>query len=260
MRKYWTLFSSYFKQSIVYRANALLTAGLSIVTVLLSCLLFRMLIPQGGTLSGFTYPQMVTYSVLSAAITPFFMNNDPIFAFSGEIRSGKFSKYLYTPISPLGAFVTSSLASSLPACALQLIAAFVWGVLLRGAMAPIDASSLAGALCVLLPAVLFTLLMNYAIACLSFRFTDILGVVLIRSTVIQFFSGALAPLEILFGGTPWWSPFTYMAGAPVLMLLGKCGVTPVRGVLVLSMYILPMLALCLYADRSSRRFYEGVGA
>ena len=260
MRKYLTMFSSYLKQAMAYRSDALVGAALSLVTVLMSYLLWSMLIPQGGTLDGFTLPEMVTYSVLCSALTPFAMNNDPIFAFSGEIRSGKFSRFLYTPVSPFGVFVCSSLAASLPKCVFTLAASFVWGLLLSGIMAPISWGLLLQALPVLLLALVFVLLLNYLIACLSFRFTDILGVILIRSTLIQFFSGSLAPLEVLFGGLPVWSPLSYLVGTPALLVMGRSSVSAATACTVLALYSLPLLALCLTVARSSRKYYEGVGA
>ncbi len=260
MRKYLSMFSSYLKQAMAYRSDALAGALLSLVTVLMSYLLWNMLIPQGGTLDGFTLPEMVTYSVLCSALSPFAMNHDPIFAFADEIRSGKFSRFLYTPVNPFGAFVCSSLAASLPKCAFTLAASFLWGALLSGVMAPVSWGLLLQALPVLVLALVFVLLLNYLIACLAFRFTDILGVILIRSTLIQFFAGVLAPVELLFGGVPVWSPLTYLVGTPALLVMGRSSVSAGTACAVLILWSLPLLMLCLTVARSSRKFYEGVGA
>lgn len=259
MKKYIVLFSSYLKQAMAYRADALMDVFLSVFQVVVCYLLWSMLVPVGGTLSGFTLPEMVTYSVLVTALSPFTTTSDPMMSFANEIRSGRFSRFLYVPISPFGVFVCHSLASQAPKCALTLSFGVVWGLVLSSVMSPIDIGLLLGALPLMALGVVFILLLNYLIACLAFRFTDILGVVFIRGTLISFFTGALAPLEVLFGAAPVWSPLYYLVGYPALLIMGRATVPMGTAMLVLFAFIVPMALLCLVVDRNSRRYYEGVG-
>lgn len=260
MKKYLVLFSSHLKQAMAYRSDAIMTAFMSVFQVLISYLLWSMLVPQNGTLSGFTLREMVTYSVLTTALSPFALANDPMLNFGGEIRSGKFSRFLYTPISPFGVFVCSSLATQLPKCLMTLLFGCVWGALLGSVMAPISLVSLFGALPLLGLSIVFILLMNYLIACLAFRFTDILGVVFIRTTLITFFTGALAPLEVLFGSAPVWSPLYYLVGYPALVIMGRAEVPMALALCVLVAFILPLGLICLTVAKRSRHCFEGVGA
>ena len=260
MRKYVTLFSSYLKQSMAYRGDALLSAGLSFFQVLIAFLLWRMVIPAGGTLRGFTLPEMVAYTMCSAAISPFVLADGAMFAFAEEVRSGKFAKYLYTPINAFGAFVCSSLARALPKSLFTALCCVLWSLLFHGVMAPIAPLAILRALPLLALMVVFVVLLDYLIACLSFRYTDILGVVFMRGTLLSLFAGTLAPLEVLFGGAPLWSPFYYLVGYPSLLMLGKTTVSPWLAAAVLGGYTLLLLTLCLTVARGSRRHFEGVGA
>lgn len=260
MKKYITIFSSYLKQAMAYRSDALLSAVMSIFQVFISYLLWSMLIPPSGSLNGFTLREMVTYSVIVTAISPFAVSGEPMLAYASDIRTGKFSKYLYTPINPFWVFVCQSLASELPKCLMTLICGFIWGAVFNSVMEPLQAAMLLRALPMLIMAVIFILLMNYLISCLAFKFTGILGLVLIRGTLITFFTGALAPLEVLFGSAPVWSPLYYLVGYPALLIMGRETISAGTATLVLGAYILPLILLCLTVARGSRRLYEGVGA
>ncbi len=260
MKKYTTLFSSYLKQAMAYRTDAIVSAALSFFSVLVYYLLWSMLIPDGGTLNGFTLPEMVAYTMCSAAITPFAMSNEAMFEFAGEVRTGKFAKYLYTPISAFGVFVCSSLAKALPRSLFTALCCVLWSLILRGVMAPIYPLAVLQALPVLLMMVIFVILLNYLISCLSFRFTDILGPTFVYEVLLKLFAGSLAPLEVLFGGAPVWSPFYYLVGYPSLLMMGRATVSPGFATAVLGGYTLLLLTLCLTVARGSRRSFEGVGA
>ena len=260
MKKYIVMFSSHLKGAMAYRADTLLNAGLSFFFVLISYLLWKMLIPNGGTLNGFTLPAMVTYTMISTAIAPFTASNDAMFAYADEIRTGKFARYLYTPVRPFGVFLSMSLAKALPQSALTVVCCVLWSLVFHDLMQPLSLPGLLTALPILLLMVVFVLLLNYLIATLAFKFTDILGVVFIRGTLVQFFSGALAPLEVLFGGAPLWSPFYYLVGYPAQLIMGRPVASPLLAFAVLGGSTLVLLLISLTVARGSRRFFEGVGA
>ena len=106
----------------------------------------------------------------------------------------------------------------------------------------------------------FTLLLNYLIACLAFRFTEVYGVVLVRGTLMEFFCGFLAPVELLFGAALRWSPLSYLAGYPALLLMDCAAVPPSQAALVLLVWSLVLGAVCAVVSRRSRVYFEGVGA
>ena len=104
------------------------------------------------------------------------------------------------------------------------------------------------------------LLLNYLIACLAFRFTEVFGVVLVRGTLMEFFCGYLAPVELLFGAALRWSPLSYLAGYPALLLMDCAAVPPSQAALVLLVWSLALGAVCAVVSRRSRVYFEGVGA
>ena len=127
-------------------------------------------------------------------------------------------------------------------------------------LCPLDAAMLLPALGVLALGCVFTLLLNYLIACLAFRFTEVYGVVLVRGTLMEFFCGFLAPVELLFGAALRWSPLSYLAGYPALLLMDCAAVPPSQAALVLLVWSLVLGAVCAVVSRRSRVYFEGVGA
>lgn len=260
MSKYASMFSACLKARVAYRMDTLLSAAFSFFSVLMYYLLWRMLIPEGGTLQGFTLGEMMTYTMISTALTPMVQNSTTMFSTAEEIRTGRFARYLYSPISPFGAFVSQSLAAVMPPFLTTAASCVLWSFVFHGRIAPISLSGLLLAVPVLLLALTFMLLMNYLIACCAFRYTDILGIVFIRGTLVSFFSGGMAPLEVLFGGAPLWSPFYYLANYPAMLMMGRESASPLTACAVLGASSACLLALCLTVARRSRRFFEGVGA
>ncbi len=127
-------------------------------------------------------------------------------------------------------------------------------------MAPVSFIGILTALPILIMVAAFIVLLNYLISYLAFRFTDLTGVVLIRGGLISFFSGALAPLEVLFGSAPLWSPLYYVADYPIMCIMSRAPVSPLTALLVISGYTLALALVSGRISASSRRLYEGVGA
>ena len=173
--KYLMMFLTHLKAAMAYRADTLLSALFSFFRVLICYLLWRMLIPEGGTLDGFTLPQMVTYSVMTTALIPLNMSGDPINAFANDIRTGKFVRHLTAPVQPFFVFLASSAASGVPPFVMTAGCCCVWALCFCGMLCPLDAAMLLPALGVLALGCVFTLLLNYLIACLAFRFTEVYG-------------------------------------------------------------------------------------
>ena len=260
MKKYLVVFTSCLKARLAYRMDAIVAALFGFFSVLMYYLLWRLLIPQGGTLQGFALEEMMTYIMISTALTPIVQDTTVVFGMADEIRSGKFARYLYTPIDPLGAFISQSLAAMLPPCLITTLSCVVWSAIFNGVMSPLSLTGFVCALPVLALVVAFMLLMNYLVACCAFRYTDILGIVFIRGTLLSFFSGAMAPLEVLLGGAPLWSPFYYLTNYPALLMMGRHTASPLIACAVLGGSVMVLAWLCLTVARRSRRYFEGVGA
>ena len=258
--KYLVMFLTHLKAAMAYRADTLLSALFSFFRVLSCYLLWRMLIPEGGTLDGFTLPQMVTYSVMTTALVPLNMSGDPINAFADDIRTGKFVRHLTAPVQPFFVFLSSSAASGVPPFVMTAGCCCIWALLFRGMLCPLNAAMLLPALGVLALGCVFVLLLNYLIACLAFRFTEVFGVVLVRGTLMEFFCGYLTPVELLFGAALRWSPLSYLAGYPALLLMDCAAVPPSQAALVLLVWSLALGAVCAVVSRRSRVYFEGVGA
>lgn len=258
--KYAVMFVTYLKNTMAYRTDTLLGALFSFFRVLLCFLLWKMLIPEGGTLNGFTLEEMVTYSVLTTALAPMINGAQPVNVFADDIRTGKFVRHLTAPVQPFFVFISHALAVGLPPLISTALCCCVWGAVFSGVMAPISLMGLIAALPILMCAVIFMLLLNYLTACLAFRFTEIHGIVMVRDTLLEFFSGSLAPLEVLFGGAPLWSPLYYLTGYPVLLMLGKAQGSPLQAFGTLLVWTLFIGIACAWVSQSSRRLFEGVGA
>lgn len=260
MSKYLRMFSATLKSRMIYRGDTLLSAAFTFFSVLMYYLLWSLLIPDGGELRGFTLPQMMTYIMISSALTPIVQEDSMMFTMADEIRTGKFAKYINSPVSPFGAFISRSLAGALPRTMFTALCCVIWSLIFSGVMSPLDPRALVWAPLLLALITLFMVLINYLVACCAFRYTDILGIIFVRNALLSFFSGGLAPLEVLLGAAPVWSPFYYLINYPALLLMGRATVAPLTACAVLGGYSALLLLLCLTLARRSRVYFEGVGA
>lgn len=246
-----------------YRFDVWLGTALPFLRVFLSWALWTALFQGRTTLGGFTFEQMIAYSVLTAFLSRLNQTNALVWETADDIREGRFTKYLTKPINPFGHFlaVAGARTGYVLAVAIGSVAALA---LLFGnrEVPPAGPAAAAAALATAALGLVFLAATAWLTAALAWKFTDITGFHLIRQTVVEFLAGSFLPLSMF--SEPVQAamkvlPFYYVQFLPVSLWLGRRTEEAVPGLLVLSAWTIGALCLGDFAWRRLRLLDEGVG-
>jgi ABC-2 type transport system permease protein len=264
MRKYLEVGKISVKSQITYRFDVLIGCFMPFIRVFLAYFLWRTLFTDKTEMGGMTFPMMLTYYIVCAFIQRLEQSNGLVWEFAGEIREGRFTKYLVKPVSPLGHFVFTSLGKTLYHLVFTVLAVGCVILIFKGQfVGPASAGSLILALLIAFLGLLVMILLNYLTALLAFKFTDITGWHLLNGNVVDFLSGALLPLSLLpdwMQGVMRYFPFYYMQFLPASLYLGLRTQEAFFGLLVMVIWIIVLWGLAEFLYHRFRRLYEEVGA
>ncbi|NSW53022.1 MAG: ABC-2 family transporter protein [Anaerolineae bacterium] len=250
------------KGLLIYRADAWLNIVFAGARVILTFLLWSAVFSAKDRIGDYTLPMMITYAVFSTQLAQLQHKDDHAWQLASEVRAGTFSKYLVHPFSITGHFFGLWLGAWTHQLLLSLVTILVWALAFwRYMVIPVNADLVWLLILVPLGGV-FMMAFNHAVSLASLKFTEITGLLIFKSNLVEFFSGALIPLQLL----PDWfervlriTPFYYVIYYPVNFLLGAENQPPLRACLVLAGWTLVFVLAARYWLRSAHRFYEGVG-
>jgi ABC-2 type transport system permease protein len=260
--KYFHVARITWKSMIAYRFDTWLGAGLTGFRVLLAFLLWTAVYNGRAEVGGYTLPMMVTYALFSTILTRLQHQDAVAVQLANEVREGAFSKYLVHPISVVGYFMSAGLGRWSYLVIVNAAGLALWGGIFSHWLAlPSSGQNLwlfllvpLGALCMLL--------MNHMIALFSLKLLDVGGIMILKGSVIEFFSGALIPLQLL--PTPVvavlkFTPFYYVVYYPANLVLGKQTEPPLLAAAVLLVWIAVFYTIGQVWFLGARKYYEGVG-
>jgi ABC-2 type transport system permease protein len=140
-----------------------------------------------------------------------------------EIRLGELSPKLLRPLDPLWGYVADNLAEKVVRLPLVLVpvAAGLWWA---GARLPLSLESVGGFLLLVVGAWIIRFFQEYATGLLTFWTDQTAGLERVWTSVSLVLSGALAPLDLFpeaVRSVLMYTPFPYLADAPVRALLGR---------------------------------------
>lgn len=206
MRAYLTYFSKSFKKNAAYRASVWLQIVASLVTISIQVTVWTVLIGS-GSVDGITRDDMVTYSIINAAmfaftITSLFRDVDT------RLRSGDIGIDLLRPIRYPLLILADQLGRSAYRVVFIVVPIVVLSSWAYGFSAP--SSPLAGLsfVLVLMLSVLISFSIGYLIALLSFWFLTTFHFSWAIGSLTTLFSGAVLPL--------WFFPDTWARVASAL--------------------------------------------
>ncbi len=182
----------------------------------------------GGTMSGFSMPQMVVYIVLMF-LTGTIIASDGAYVVGEEIRDGAIAMRLIKPVSYNATFLFQELGNKLPteiAIAVPMIAAVeIIRTVLGGAVQfNITCLLLYILSCVL--AYLINFYFNICFGFIAFIIKYLWGANMMKNAVIGFLSGTVIPLSFLPGALEkvfLLLPFASLNYTPVMIYMGKYG-------------------------------------
>lgn len=260
MKKYLQIMSLEWKNAIIYRTDTALSALFSIFTVVLSYLLWSAIFGNREVVDSFTLPQMVTYYLLTKIVSPLTQGGSMQSDFSGEIKSGTYSKYIVKPISPLGYFIFASFARMALPLLLNTVVMTIAILCFPQYFSALHPASIIAAIPVLILSVILSMLIEFLISMSTFKFTDISFIFILKEIFTMLLSGALIPLNMLLGDKiAMWSPFSYIIYYPVMLCMGKSDISVLTATGVLSVWIVILILAALFVQRTAPKSFEGVG-
>ncbi|MDF2522315.1 MAG: ABC-type uncharacterized transport system, permease component [Clostridia bacterium] len=263
MKKYYEIGKISLKNQMAYRFNVYIGSLMPFIRVFLAYYLWRTLFAGKDVMGGMTFSMMLTYYIICAFLQRLDQSNDLVWELAGDIREGRFSKYLVKPVSPLGHFMSISLGKTSYILFITLVTVLIIAFIFdKNFVPPVISINLILAAIIAFMGLIFMILINYLTALLAFKFTDITGWHLLKGNVIEFLSGALMPLSLL----PLWiqdimrlSPFYYIQYLPASLYLGLKTEEAVIGTLLMASWNLALWGLSEATYRRFRKLYEGVG-
>ena len=251
-------------QSLVaYQADTWLGALVSGSRVVLAFLLWSAIFSGRDEVAGFTLPAMITYSLMATILSRTQNQEAGAWQLADEVRQGQFSKYLAHPVSVLAYFLAAGLGRWGYMLLINSVTLLVWLVAFSAWIVLPEQTGNLLWLVVLLPlGALFNLLLNHTIGLLSLKFTDILGFMFSKGTIVELISGALIPLTLLPEGLVAvlrFTPFYYIVYYPVSLILGRQTEPPLLAAGILLAWCAVFWLLSEAWFRHARRYYEGVG-
>jgi len=260
-RKYGKSFSIALKAGLEYRVNFYFSVAAAAAPVIIQTALWVALYggDPGATLFGFTFAQMVAYTVIAQLVSRLVRTGFE-YDINGDIRAGTLDRYLVKPVSyfsfRLFAFLGDKTVHSLVTGALLAAAVAALTLFLGFRLTPGGAVLFLAAL-----ALAFTLnfLVFWCVALAGFWLTEIGFLFEAVRIVIIALSGGIFPLAV-FGPTGeavlGALPFRFTIQYPVELLLGR--IRPAEalpGFLVALLWIASLFGLSrLLWSRGIRRF------
>ncbi|MFC4101442.1 ABC transporter permease [Paenibacillus xanthanilyticus] len=263
--KYAKSFQMGFQNSLEYRLDFMLSLVSAVFPVVIQYFLWTAIYEssQEGVVYGYTYSQMITYTILAAVVTKL-IGTGFEYDVLDDIKNGGLNKFIVKPIgyffyraacffgSKLMFFLISGLLIAVALATLQ----FYVGLLIRPSNIALFAL-----------AVVFALALNFliffCIGTVSFWLTDVYHLFEAARIVIIVVSGGIFPTDILgpvVGRVLDWLPFAYTINFPVDVMNGRLGFAGIMEGLALQLVwiaVLTVIANLLW--RRGMKSYSAVG-
>lgn len=263
MKKYVEIGKISMKTQMTYRFDVWAGSMMPFIRVFLAYALWKALFQGKEVIAGFSFGMMLTYYILNAFIQRLDQSNNMVWDTAGEIREGRFSKYMVRPVSPLGHFLSVSFGKTVYILLITVLTVLMLALLFRDQFIwPANLINLAAATLMVVLGLLFMALLNYLTALLAFKFNDVTGWHLIKGNVVEFLAGALLPLSLLpdwMQGIMRFFPFYYVQYLPASLYLGMRTDEALPGLAILMLWDGVLAFLAVGAYHRFRRVYEGVG-
>lgn len=224
MKKYSSLFATYFASAITYRANLFSTLILEAISVSSVLVLWLAVYRTQSHVAGYDFSAAITYYLVIPVIG-FITQVTLSDQLSREIRSGFFSNYLLKPLRFWQASFTGVLATKLNY--LLLVSPIILSVLIYldvSGLVTLTPSAVLSALVMAMLAFVFHFVLDLAISFGAFWLDDVWAFMHVKNILFSILGGLSFPLDFVSGPLKavfGFLPFQYLYYIPIMYLLGK---------------------------------------
>lgn len=217
---------------------------------------------QGGSVGHYTKQGFAAYFIVLMLVNHL-TYSWIMYIYEYRVRQGWLSMMLLKPMHPIHSDIADNVSAKLVNLPFMLVVAFVLTLIFKPAYTLVPWAVLAFIPAVVL-AFLVRFLLEWTLAQAAFWITRTSAVNQIYYMLVLFFSGQIAPLELMpapvrLAAT--WLPFRWMIGFPVELVLGR--LSPHQALIGLAAQVLwlgVILVLLIVVWRRGLRVYTAVGA
>lgn len=220
MKKYWVTFKNGFQASLVYRIDLFLMLFFEAFTLLFLIYLWFSVYNQGSYVGDYTLKNLIFYYIFMNFISSSINAWNVARQMEDFISSGEVSVYLVKPLS----FMLDMFFDNLGGMIQRLLIHFSLALGIFFIFKPFLYSNLFHFIISLFIAIIINFLIFYILGLSTFYFGVNFGISFFVFGIIQFFSGALIPLDVLpeaFLNISDYLPFKFLVFIPVSVLSGK---------------------------------------
>jgi ABC-2 type transport system permease protein len=255
------------QNTLVYRANFLFRASISLVPLLGTLQVWRTIYAgkaDGGTIAGYTLSGMISYYLIVNVVDALTAVTDDDWEIAADIRDGKISQFLLRPIDYLTYRLCLYLSGRAIYTSVALIPVILFTLYLRHDFRwptqPI--TFLLFPLSVLMGG-LIQFFIAYLMALLAFWFLDVSTLIFIQFAFEYIASGHLFPLDLLPAGLQmaiFLTPYPYLSYFPASVYLeNDSGVHLALGFAVQTAWLVIGYVAARWAWSRGLRRYTSVG-
>ena len=262
MGKYLEVFRIGIKEQMAYRFDMITTSLFAAFKILLAYILWKAVFNGRELIGDYTFAKMMTYYLFVSFAVQMNKGQDVVFQFSGEIRSGQFSKYVVRPISPVGVFNALAISKTAVVFVINIFAFAIWIMLLTNILYVPSILNTILALIFLMIGLLITYQLYYLITMFSFKIIAIGGLLFAVMNIISFLSGELVPLDLLpsfVESIVRMMPFYYTIYFPASILLDVNTGQVMGGFIIQMVWLFGLFTLNQMMYKKLFTHYEGVG-
>jgi len=224
MTKYALAFGTGLKAALEYRANFVLSLVAATSPIVIQTVLWIALYRPGEVLFGYTFGQMVAYTVLAQLVSRLVRTGFE-YQINDDIRQGGLDRYLIKPLGYAGYRLAVFLGDKSFQSALMLVLIAGAVAVLGGATGLAVTPEAAGAfLLSLVLAFGLNFLLFWCVAMVGFWMTEVTFLFEAVRIIIITLSGGIFPLSVFGPGAEAWLkalPFRFTIQMPVDLLTGR---------------------------------------
>lgn len=263
MKKYIEVIKIGFKDMIAYRFDVFSGTLFSFFRILLAFLLWSAIYHSNAEVAGYSFNMMITYYIIVTSLLKLDKSHEVSEMLSGEIRDGKFTKYIIKPVHPIGYYFSMIFSKFTYVLGFNVLATLLWVLLFKKYFVmPDNIMNCVLAVGIFMIGLLFMALINYFFTILTFWVLDASGFFMIKDNILEFLSGSLIPLSLLPGSIITifkFLPFYYVYFYPISLYLNPGEQNVILAISTLLIWSIFFLLLNNWLYKKALRSYEGVG-